>query len=202
MLENIKLSFEEVSGDATTTTTITINKKVSTLDEALDAIRNHYSGSSKPAKPAEASTPLPPQPPAPETPAGGVGRQGITDKVDKALGVIRNQYSEPSEPTKSAKAPAPPTPPTGGSPTPPPPPPAPPTGGPTPPPAPPAGVSAGGIDRQGLIDKINEKFETDPKYKDFMQIINVMKQATAPNEKTAINDFTDEEVQKLADLVL
>lgn len=202
MLENIKLSFEEVSGDATTTTTITINKKVSTLDEALDAIRNHYSGSSKPAKPAEASTPLPPQPPAPETPAGGVGRQGITDKVDKALGVIRNQYSEPSEPTKSAKAPAPPTPPTGGSPTPPPPPPAPSTGGPTPPPAPPAGVSAGGIDRQGLIDKINEKFETDPKYKDFMQIINVMKQATAPNEKTAINDFTDEEVQKLADLVL
>ena len=168
MLENIKLSFEEVNGDATTMTTIVINKEVRTLDEALDAIRNHHNG--EPSKPVEA--PTPPTPPAPPT----------------------------------GEVPAPPAPPTAeASPT-PPAPPAPGAEAPSAPPAPPApsapGAPAGGIDRQNLIDQINAKFETDPKYKDFMQIINVMKQATAPNEKTAINDFTDQEVQKLADLVL
>ena len=168
MLENIKLSFEEVNGDATTMTTIVINKEVRTLDEALDAIRNHHNG--EPSKPVEA--PTPPTPPAPPT----------------------------------GEVPAPPAPPTAeASPT-PPAPPAPGAEAPSAPPAPPApsapGAPAGGINRQDLIDQINAKFETDPKYKDFMQIINVMKQATAPNEKTAINDFTDQEVQKLADLVL
>ena len=165
MLENIKLSFEEVNGDATITTTIVISKKVRTLDEALDAIRDHHSGSPEPAKPAGA-----PVPPAP--PTGGA----------------------PATPP-----PVPPTPPVEG----PTPPPAPGAGVPPAPPAPPApGAPVGRIDRQGLIDQINAKFETDPRYKDFMQIINVMKQATAPNEKTAINDFTDQEVQNLANLVL
>lgn len=177
MLENVKLSFEEVNGDATTTTTIVINKKVRTLDEALDAIRNHYNGPpSEPAKPAE--KPAPPAPPT--SPTGGA----------------------PATPPAPPVSPTPPA----GRPTPPPAPPVPGAGASPAPPAPPTppapGAPAGGIDRQGLIDQINAKFETDPKYKDFMQIINVMKQATAPNEKTAINDFTDEEVQRLADLVL
>jgi len=167
MLENIKLSFEEVNGDTTTTTTIILNKKVKTLDEALDAIRNHYNGSPGPARPVEA--------PVPPTPSTGVAP------------------TPPPPPTP----PTPPTPPAWGLT----PPPAPPTS-PAPPTPPTPGAPAGKIDRQSLIDKINEKFETDPRYRDFMQIINVMKQATAPNEKTAINDFTDEEVQKLADLVL
>lgn len=193
MLEKIKLSFEEFNGDVTTTTTITINKKVRTLDEALDAIRSHYN--TEPSKPVEAPAP--------------------------ATHNHHNELPKPANPVEAPVPPAPPAPPTGGaSATPPAPlipptPPAPPVGGPTSqpappvppaPPAPPAppvsGAPAGGIDRQGLIDQINAKFETDPKYKDFMQIINVMKQATAPNEKTAINDFTDEEVQKLANLVL
>lgn len=164
MLEKIKLSFEEFNGDVTTTTTIAINKKVRTLDEALDAIRNHYNGES--SKPVEA--------PAPAT-------------HNHHNGLIK-----PANPVEMPAPPAPPAPPTGGA-----------SVTPSAPPAPPApGAPAGGIDRQGLIDQINAKFETDPKYKDFMQIINVMKQATAPNEKTAINDFTDEEVQKLANLVL
>lgn len=171
MLENIKLSFEEVNGDATTTTTIVINKEVRTLDEALDAIRNHHNG--EPSKPVEALTPpTPPAPPTGEAPA------------------------PPAPPTAEA-SPTPPAPGAGASPV-------PPVGAPVPsaPSAPPTGTPDGGVDRQDLIDQINAKFETDPKYKDFMQIINVMKQATAPNEKTAINDFTDQEVQKLADLVL
>ena len=56
--------------------------------------------------------------------------------------------------------------------------------------------------RDSLVESINKKFEEDPQYKDFMKIIDVMKKATAPNEKTSIKDFTDEEVQKLAELVL
>lgn len=68
--------------------------------------------------------------------------------------------------------------------------------------APPVANPATTNNRQELIDQINQKFEQDPQYKDFMRIIAIMKEATAPNEKTAINDFTDEEVQKLADLVL
>lgn len=48
---------------------------------------------------------------------------------------------------------------------------------------------------------INKVFETNPKYKDFMLIISVMKEASAPNGKTSINDFTDEELVRLLTLI-
>ena len=57
-------------------------------------------------------------------------------------------------------------------------------------------------ERNRLIDSINKAFETDPTYRDFLKIIDVMKQATMPNMKTSINEFTMEELVKLYELVV
>lgn len=58
-------------------------------------------------------------------------------------------------------------------------------------------VSADGINREEHIKKINKVFESNPKYMDFMKIIETMHQATQPNPKTLIADFTDEELKRL-----
>jgi len=75
----------------------------------------------------------------------------------------------------------------------------------TPPPAPAAPPAApapvSGIDRAGYITSINSVFEQNPKYKDFMLIISVMKEASAPTGKTSINDFSDDELVRLYQLV-
>jgi hypothetical protein len=63
----------------------------------------------------------------------------------------------------------------------------------TPPPA--------AFDRMAAFGTINKIFETNPKFKDFMLIISVMKEASAPHGKTSINDFTDEELQRLLTLI-
>ena len=52
------------------------------------------------------------------------------------------------------------------------------------------------------LDSINKAFETDPTYKDFMKIIDAMKQASAPNMKTSINEFTMDELVKLYEIVV
>ena len=57
-------------------------------------------------------------------------------------------------------------------------------------------------ERNKLIDSINKAFETDPTYKDFMKIIDAMKQASAPNMKTSINEFTMDELVKLYEIVV
>ena len=57
-------------------------------------------------------------------------------------------------------------------------------------------------ERNKLIDSINKAFETDPTYKDFLKIIDAMKQATMPNMKTSINEFTMDELVKLYELVV
>ena len=57
-------------------------------------------------------------------------------------------------------------------------------------------------ERNKLIDSINKAFETDPTYRDFLKIIDVMKQATMPNMKTSINEFTMEELIKLYEIVV
>ena len=57
-------------------------------------------------------------------------------------------------------------------------------------------------ERNKLIDSINKAFETDPTFKDFMKIIDAMKQASAPNMKTSINEFTMDELVKLYELVV
>ena len=57
-------------------------------------------------------------------------------------------------------------------------------------------------ERNKLIDSINKAFETDPTYRDFMKIIDAMKQASAPNMKTSINEFTMDELVKLYELVV
>ena len=57
-------------------------------------------------------------------------------------------------------------------------------------------------ERNKLIDSINKAFETDPTFKDFMKIIDAMKQASAPNMKTSINEFTMDELVKLYEIVV
>ena len=57
-------------------------------------------------------------------------------------------------------------------------------------------------ERNKLIDSINKAFETDPIYRDFMKIIDAMKQASAPNMKTSINEFTMDELVKLYEIVV
>ena len=57
-------------------------------------------------------------------------------------------------------------------------------------------------ERNRLIDSINKAFETDPTFKDFMKIIDAMKQASAPNMKTSINEFTMDELVKLYEIVV
>ena len=57
-------------------------------------------------------------------------------------------------------------------------------------------------ERNKLIDSINKAFETDPTYRDFMKIIDAMKQASAPNMKTSINEFTMDELVKLYEIVV
>ena len=57
-------------------------------------------------------------------------------------------------------------------------------------------------ERNKLIDSINKAFETDPTFKDFMKIIDAMKQASAPNMKTSINEFTMDELVKLYQIVV
>ena len=57
-------------------------------------------------------------------------------------------------------------------------------------------------ERNRLIDSINKAFETDPTFKDFMKIIDAMKQASAPNMKTSINEFTMDELVKLYEMVV
>ena len=57
-------------------------------------------------------------------------------------------------------------------------------------------------ERNRLIDSINKAFETDPTYRDFMKIIDAMKQASAPNMKTSINEFTMDELVKLYEIVV
>ena len=57
-------------------------------------------------------------------------------------------------------------------------------------------------ERNKLIDSINKAFETDPTFKDFMKIIDAMKQASAPNVKTSINEFTMDELVKLYQIVV
>lgn len=58
------------------------------------------------------------------------------------------------------------------------------------------------FNRDEVIAEINKAFETDPKYKDFMLIINAMKEASAPHGKTSISDFTDEELMRLRKIVI
>lgn len=72
---------------------------------------------------------------------------------------------------------------------------------PVPPVPPVAPNNAMAFDRNAVIAEINQIFETNPKYKDFMLIINVMKEASAPNGKTSINEFTDQELQRLLSLI-
>lgn len=55
--------------------------------------------------------------------------------------------------------------------------------------------------RQGIIDSINKAFETNPEYNDFMKIINAMKEATAPNPKTSLDEFSMAELTKLYNIV-
>ena len=57
-------------------------------------------------------------------------------------------------------------------------------------------------ERNKLIDSINNAFETDPTFKDFRKIIDPMKQASAPNMKTSINEFTMDELVKLYQIVV
>ena len=120
-----------------------------------------------------AATPAPPQTPAAEV-------QTHVDSAGNKYELINNEWVliTPAAPTPPPVPQAPPV--------------------PTPPAAPPAG----GQDREAMIQAINSTFEQKPEYKDFTKIIDAMKQATAPNEKTVINDFTDEEVQKLHALVV
>ena len=61
---------------------------------------------------------------------------------------------------------------------------------------------ASGGSREAVIAEINNAFETQDQYKDFMKIIEAMKKASAPHGKTSINDFTDEELAKLKEIVL
>lgn len=55
--------------------------------------------------------------------------------------------------------------------------------------------------REAMIKEINNIFETNPVYHDFMKIINTMKEASAPNNKTSIVEFTNAELQKLLQLI-
>lgn len=55
--------------------------------------------------------------------------------------------------------------------------------------------------REALIAEINHIFESKPEYKDFMKIIGAMKEASAPNGKTSIGEFTDVELNKLKEIV-
>lgn len=57
------------------------------------------------------------------------------------------------------------------------------------------------VDRDALISEIHQIFETDPKYKDFMLIIDAMKKASAPHGKTSINEFTDQELLNLLKII-
>lgn len=56
-------------------------------------------------------------------------------------------------------------------------------------------------DRSALINLINAKFASDPQYKDFMKIIDVMRQASAPMGLTSINDFNMEQLANLKQLI-
>ena len=56
--------------------------------------------------------------------------------------------------------------------------------------------------KEAMIAEINQAFETQEIYKDFMKIIDAMKKASAPHGKTSINDFTHEELLKLKEIVL
>ncbi|AZS49243.1 hypothetical protein BpsS140_00050 [Bacillus phage vB_BpsS-140] len=136
------------------------------------------------------------QQPTTTTPPTPANVQVHDDGQGNIYHLINNEWVlQPKQPV----APPPPTPPVA--------PPAPPS-----PPAPPASPSSnetvapptpvgGGFDRNVLMAEINAKFEHDPKFKDFMLIIQVMKQATAPNEKTSITEFTDDELIKLKNLL-
>lgn len=147
-------------------------------------------------------------PAAPQAPAAPVQTdvQTHTDSAGNYYELHNNEWVLMTPPAP----PAPPAPPVPPAPTTPPTPQAPPAApqappaAPTPPPAPaaPQAPAAGGSDRNTMIQTINSTFEQKPEYKDFTKIIEAMKQATTPNEKTVINDFTDEEVQKLYALVV
>lgn len=65
----------------------------------------------------------------------------------------------------------------------------------------PTPVSNAQVNRDALISEIHQIFETDPKYKDFMLIIDVMKKASAPHGKTSINEFTDQELLNLLQII-
>lgn len=56
-------------------------------------------------------------------------------------------------------------------------------------------------DRDALISTINAKFASDLQYKDFMKIIDVMRQASAPMGLTSINDFNMEQLENLKQLI-
>jgi hypothetical protein len=75
----------------------------------------------------------------------------------------------------------------------PPAPPAPPT--PSAPVAPPA--PTGG----DIKSEINSLIEGNPKFQDFQEILNAMRSATAPNYKTSIDEFTQEELEKMKAIV-
>ena len=62
----------------------------------------------------------------------------------------------------------------------------------------PTGVDS---DREALIAQINAKFASDAQYKDFMKIIDVMRQASAPMGLTSINDFNMEQLANLKALI-
>ena len=55
--------------------------------------------------------------------------------------------------------------------------------------------------RDLMIAEINKIFETKPEYHDFMKIISAMKEASTPNNKTSVGEFTDVELQKLLQII-
>lgn len=70
-----------------------------------------------------------------------------------------------------------------------------------PPPAPAPDTPTASNTRDLMIAQINEIFETQPIYHDFMKIISAMKEASAPNNKTSVGEFTDIELQKLLQII-
>lgn len=140
-----------------------------------------------------------PAPAAPQTPPAAPAPTNIqthTDDLGNYYELHSNEWVlvRPAPPTPVTPPPAP----MPAAPVPPAPMPAPPV-----PPAPmPVAPAPASGNRAAMIDEINATFENNQEYKDFQRIIQVMKEATQPNEKTVINDFTDDEVTKLHQLVV